>query len=105
MPEPLLALLERTRAAVLSGDLVELSRLTPATESALAAYRPQDAAELAALASAAARNAQCLAAAGNGIRAARARLEDIAAARRNIGYDGEGRRIDIARPGTLARRF
>ncbi len=103
--EPLAVLLDRTRAALIAGDLAALPALTVATEAALAGWRPANGAELTALAAAAERNARCLSAAGAGLRAARSRLAEIAAAGRSIGYDVEGRRVGLPAPATLARRF
>lgn len=98
------SLLDRTRAALRAGNLAEIPKLTAETEAALDRL-PDDPAALAALATAAARNAACLTAALAGVRAARARLVEIGNLRRSIGYDGNGRRRDLAVASDPLRRL
>lgn len=102
---PLIDLLDRTRLALLAGDLAALPDLAARTEAALQDLHLTDAGSVARIAQAAERNAACLNAAGAGLRAARQKLAEIGHLTRSVGYDGAGRRVGIGGPAELARRL
>jgi hypothetical protein len=89
------SLLDLTADALLRGDLAALPGLTRAIE-AQADTRPQDRAMAERLRVKADRNARLLQAAGRGVRAARARLADIATGPVLTTYDCRGRRESVA---------
>lgn len=103
--EALHHVLERTRVALVAGDLSALAGLAVETEAALSRLHPCDEAQLAVLATAAGQNARCLSAAAAGLAAARVRLAEIAAEGRALGYDGTGQRIGLPDRSLLSRRF
>lgn len=85
--------LELTLQHLRAGDLAALEWLASATDAAFSALDPlddpQQAARLQALAE---RNLRCLAAAARGVRSARRRLVEVAAARSGLqSYDDAGR--------------
>ena len=90
------SLLDLAADALLRGDLAALAGLTQAIE-AQADTPPQDRAMAERLRVKADRNARLLQAAGRGVRAARARLADIAAGPVLTTYDSHGRRESVAR--------
>lgn len=98
-------ILGETRRALMAGDMAALADLTLRTEQALAVFRPQDAGTLGALRLQAEGNARCLGAALAGLRAARARLAEIARLNSTIGYDDRGQRRSLSAPEGLARRL
>jgi YD repeat-containing protein len=105
-PADPLGLLIRLRAALCTGELAAVAALLPELERAASAL-PADAAALAAIGREARRNVPLFAAAARGLRAARARLAEIAAARGTMQtYDGQGRRQTVTLPACgLARRL
>lgn len=107
-PEMLAALLDRVHAALMRGDIAEVSALTDAVAAAVPGPGdplPRAAAER--LARLAARNAACLEAAGRGLRAARRRLQEVRTAAQGLRtYDGSGRPRQLGGDaGALARRL
>lgn len=105
--ENLASALEHLHLLVRHGRLAELEAASVALESALVEAGPIDRAGLVRLQGLARRNAESLAAAARGVRAARRRLAEI----RTIGaghvaYDADGRRAEPASgPGLLAQRL
>jgi hypothetical protein len=101
------AVMDRLYAAVRVGDLAALPDLAMEVEAALAGFDASgDPALLERVQAQAARNASCLEAAGRGLRAARRRMEAIAAATGGMQiYDGRGhpKRIAIAQPALRQR--
>lgn len=97
------AILDDSRAALLAGDMARLADLADALA---VAEPPSDPAALHRLRQKAERNAQLLAAALKGIRAARRRLQDLTGQGRSSTYDAQGRRGEIgAAPLPPARRL
>jgi hypothetical protein len=87
-------LLDQTSAALLSGDLTALARLSPLVETA-ASELPRDPAALARLKAKADRNSRLIAAAARGVRAARTRLGEIVRGPVLNTYDAQGRRESV----------
>jgi hypothetical protein len=97
------SLLDLTADALLRGDLAALAGLTEAIE-AQADTPPRDRAAAERLRAKADRNARLLQAAGRGVRAARARLGDIATGPVLTTYDARGHRESIAAVDPAAAR-
>ena len=96
-------LLDQAAAALLSGDLAALARLTPALESASPAAPDRASAER--LQQKAQRNARLLEAATRGVKAARHRVAEITRGPTLTTYDARGQRAKIEPQGlTPARR-
>ncbi len=102
MPNALEHLLDRTHAAVLSGNLAELSVIGPEVEAIVLAMPQLDRATAARLRQKAERNASLLQAAGRGVRAAQTRLREIMAGPTLTTYDARGQKAAIATPSMLA---
>jgi hypothetical protein len=94
-------LLDQTAEALLRGDLAALADLT---EAIGAAPPPQDQISAARLRAKAERNARLLQAAARGVKAARARLADIALGPVLTTYDARGRRESVAPLGSAPAR-
>lgn len=84
-------LLDRTRAALLSGDLMEVARLAPMIEAGLLAPLRDDPVALGRLRASAERNAALLSAAMKGVTSARRRMAEVAQGPRLSTYDASGR--------------
>lgn len=100
-------LLDQMRAALMAGDLSALPGLTERTQAALtrvAAGEERPERRLSHLSHKAQRNAACLRAAIEGVRAARARLAEIATQGGSMGYDGNGRRVCAPQTTGVVRR-
>lgn len=91
-PQPVLALLENTRTALLSGDFQELSNLTLALEAALSEIGSMQGESLQAIRESAAENDRLLSAAAKGVRAAQRRAKDLTDQGRFSTYDIGGQR-------------
>lgn len=101
-------LLDRTHQALRTGDLTTLAALAQDTEAAFGRLDPaMTTADLEALRHRALRNAACLTGALRGVRAARRRLAEIAAAGKGLGtYDRAGRLADpLAATGQMTQRL
>lgn len=98
--------LDRLRAALRRGDLAELALAATAIEAQLTALdQPPDEAILHRLRGKAERNLKLLEAAARGLRAARHRLQEIAAGGRGLStYDMRGQRADLGAGGSIGRR-
>lgn len=100
--------MERLHIAVISGDLGALPALAAEAEAGIAAMPgTDDVAAVRRIQALAARNAACLAAAARGVRAARRRLTEIAAAKAGLQtYDDTGatQRIGVV-GGAMTQRF
>lgn len=97
------AILDDTRAALLTGNLGALVGLAAQAETA---ELPQGSAALHRVRDKAARNATLIAAALKGLRAARRILDEAAAPRRFRTYDASGRRDEIGpHTGPATRRL
>jgi hypothetical protein len=100
--------LMRTQQAIRTGDLAALAALATESDAAVAAIGTLTHVEqVKRLREMAGRNALCLQAAAQGVRSARRRLAEIAAARSGMQtYDGEGHTVKIgAAGGSLKARF
>jgi hypothetical protein len=86
-------LLDHAAAALLTGDLAALARITPAIESASLAA--PDHATATRLAQKARRNARLLDAAGRGVKAARLRLAEITHGPTLSTYDARGHKAQL----------
>jgi hypothetical protein len=106
-PDPLAALLDAVHAALRAGDFAALPALTTRVAAIDAQGLPQAPDALRALARALRRNDACLQASARGLRAARRRLGEIAAARQGLQtYSRDGQRQQVGGgPGALAQRF
>ncbi|MDT8857998.1 hypothetical protein RNZ50_23790 [Paracoccaceae bacterium Fryx2] len=99
--------LDAMHAAVLAGDLATLTPLGAEVEALVEQIGGiADDALIQRLRQKAGRNAACLLAALNGLRAARRRIGEVKAVRAGMAtYDGQGRRISVAADGAhLTRR-
>ena len=105
-PGPLETLLDAVHAALRAGDFAGLPALTVAVEALETGVLPRDPAILRALQRKLQRNEACLQASARGLRAARRRMTEIAAARAGLQtYGMGGQRQQIGPPpGTLAHR-
>lgn len=105
-PGPLESLLDAVHAALRAGDFAGLRALTQAVEALETGALPRDAAALRTLQRKLQRNEACLQASARGLRAARRRMTEIAAARAGLQtYTMGGQRQQIGpAQGTLAQR-
>ena len=105
-PGPLESLLDAVHAALRAGDFAGLPALTQAVEALETRALPRDAAALRTLQRKLQRNEACLQASARGLRAARRRMTEIAAARAGLQtYTMGGQRQQIGpAQGTLAQR-
>jgi hypothetical protein len=87
-------LLDQTAAALLTGDLATVARLTPQIE--MARIAPVDHAAAERLQGKAQRNARLLDAATRGVKAARLRMTEITRGPTLTTYDARGHRAEIA---------
>jgi hypothetical protein len=97
------SLLDQTADALRRGDLHALTELSQAIQ-AQADTQPRDRATAERLRAKADRNVRLLQAAGRGVRAARARLGDIATGPVLTTYDARGRRESVAPLDTVPAR-
>ena len=95
-------ILDDSRAALLAGDMARLADLAAALADA---SPPAEPAALRRLRRKAERNAQLLAAALKGIRAAQRRLQDLTGQGRSSTYDAQGQRAEIGTAPPPARRL
>lgn len=102
---PLEDLLDLTHAALLAGDLAALSGLDDRLSAAAEVLPPPSLATARRLQRKAERNARLLQAAGRGLRAARARLAEIATGPGLATYDATGRKAALAGPTLALGRF
>jgi hypothetical protein len=102
---PLEDLLDRTHAALLAGDLAALSGLDERLAAAAEALPAPSLATARRLQRKAERNARLLQAAGRGLRAARARMAEIATGPGLATYDAQGRKAALAGPTLALGRF
>ncbi len=100
-------LLDAVHAALRAGDFAGLPALTAAVEALPPDALPRDAAAMRAVQRKLQRNDACLQATARGLRSARRRMTEIAAARAGLQtYTRSGTREQIASPsGTLAQRI
>ncbi len=100
-------LLDAVHAAIMRCDFPAMEELVPQTESLLATFNAQDdPIFLRRMQTKANRNAACLLAAARGIRAARRRLEEIAAVSHGlVAYDVNGNRAESRGTNSLSRRY
>lgn len=105
-PGPLESLLDAVHAALRAGDFAGLPALTQAVEALETGALPRDATALRTLQRKLQRNEACLQASARGLRAARRRMTEIAAARAGLQtYTMGGQRQQIGpAQGTLAQR-
>lgn len=105
-PGPLESLLDAVHAALRAGDFAGLRALTQAVEALETGALPRDATALRTLQRKLQRNEACLQASARGLRAARRRMTEIAAARAGLQtYTMGGQRQQIGpAQGTLAQR-
>lgn len=99
------ALLDQASAALLAGDLAALSGLDDAMIAAAETFSTTDAQTARRVQRKAERNARLLRAAGRGLRAARARVLEIATDPGLATYDSRGRKSDLTAPPTALGRF
>jgi hypothetical protein len=98
-------LLDQTHAALLAGDLAALSGLDERLSAAAGALPTPSMATARRLQRKAERNARLLQAAGRGLRAARARMAEIATGPGLATYDARGRKAALAGPALSLGRF
>jgi hypothetical protein len=99
------AVLDRTYAALLRGDLAALGPLA-AELAALPALQRLDRGTADRLGAKVARNSRLMQAAARGVRAARGRLTEISAEPALTTYDARGRRLSVGQvSGDAPRRF
>jgi hypothetical protein len=99
-------LLDRTLAALLSGDLATLAALAPEVAAQTDSLAPLPAADARRLQQKADRNARLLQSAARGLRAAQDRLEQITAGPTLTTYDAQGRKAALSATAAPAlRRF
>lgn len=87
--------LEALRARLRRGELSDLDQLCAGIEAHMAGLPGSDAQQIAQIRELAEANARCLGAALGGLRAARRRIAELAAAERPATYDGKGRRQSL----------
>jgi hypothetical protein len=102
---PLEDLLDQTHAALLAGDLAALSGLDERLSAAAEAMPPPSLTTARRLQHKAERNARLLQAAGRGLRAARARMAEIATGQGLATYDAMGRKAALAGQALALGRF
>ncbi|MCU0826869.1 MAG: flagellar biosynthesis protein FlgN [Tabrizicola sp.] len=106
MPLPLEDLLDRTRDALLAGDLAALATLAPEVETETDSLRPLPEADARRLRLKADRNARLLQSAARGLRAAQERLVQITTGPTLTTYDARGRKAVLSdAPNPVLRRF
>ena len=98
-------LLDQAHAALLAGDLAALSGLDERLSATAEALPPLELATARRLQRKAERNARLLQAAGRGLRAARARMAEIATGPGLATYDAQGRKAALAGPTLALGRF
>lgn len=106
--ERLEQMLDRINAAVVAGNLLQLSEMAGEVDSLISDLPQLQDQKLAdRLRAKAARNAACLRAAARGVRAARRRMTEIRAAQDGLAtYDGQGKRQDLGQnAGKLTQRL
>lgn len=102
---PLEDLLDETHKALLAGDLAALAGLDDRLSAAADTLPPLELATARRLQRKAERNARLLQAAGRGLRAARARMAEIATGPGLATYDAQGRKAALADPTLALGRF
>ena len=106
MAQALEDLLDRTRDALVAGDLAALAALAPRVEALTDSLAKLDARDAQRLHRKASRNALLLQAAARGVRAAQGRFGEIVAGPTLTTYDSRGRKEAIAPLSALApKRF
>ena len=92
MEERVILLLEALNMAIRDADFAEVEAIYAELETVFQRGRPEEMRQAQRIASLARRNAVCLEAAAEGLRAGRRRLQEIAAAARGETYDHQGQR-------------
>lgn len=107
-PTALLRLLDEERTALLRGDYVDLDRIAPAKQKLLAKLPEQTMSDksMARVAHAVRRNQSLLAAAIDGMRAAKGRMQGLRQQRSSFStYDQSGKRLMVAaQPSVIERK-
>lgn len=104
MPTKLETLLDRTRDAVVAGDLATLSGLGPEVEAVVDSLPQLDSQGVRTLQAKAERNSVLLRAAMRGLRAAKLRLDEISGGQALTTYDSQGRKAVVAALGSKTPR-
>ncbi len=98
--------LDQIHTAILAGDFSALGPMALALERGLTNLTATNPALLQRISRKSARNAACLKAAGDGVRAARRRLAELRQiAAGLVTYDGQGKRPAFDKPGHMTRRL